>query len=448
MRNEAVRVRLKINDVDSTRLLSAAGARRYAYNWAVAQIVANHEEWKSQEVANVPRPDRVRPLSFFTLVKRWDSTKAEHTPWFGEHSAWTFRYGIRAAALAHQRFLKGGGKVGFPRFKARHRDKPRFTVTDGLRLEAGRVRVGKYGWFPIAAPCKQQARLRRLLARGRGRLMNVTVTRHSDGHWYATLCFERTLVSPAELHTASAGVPVGVDVGLKTAAVVADASGNVVAQLQSSRALRDGLRHLKHLQRDFSRTQKGSANRRKVARRLARAHARVAALRADRLHTFTARLAREHGVVVVEDLAVANMMGNHHLAQAISDQGWGELRRQLAYKTTRHGGVMITAGRFYPSSKTCSECGHVRAKLALSERTYHCPCCGMSLDRDVNAARNLAALGEQHRVSLVLASRVGDRHPGGPSATPVSHACGGGNEPVHVPAGATDEAGTSQPLVA
>lgn len=437
-------MRLDVTNVDATRLLSAAGARRYAYNWAVAQIVANHEEWKAQEAAGVPRPDRVRPLSFFTLVKLWDATKHEHTPWFSEHSTWTFRYGIRAAAQAHQRFLKGGGKVGFPRFKSRHHDKPRFTVTDGLKLDPGRVRVGKYGWFPISAPCRQQARLRRLLTRGRARLMNVTVTRHTDGHWYATLTFTRTLVTPTDTHQAPAGVPVGVDVGLKTAAVAADALGNVVAELAASRALRDALRHLKHLQRDLSRTVKGSTNRRRAARRLARGHARVTAVRAARLHTFTARLAREHGVVVVEDLAVANLLANHHLAQAISDQGWGELRRQLAYKTTRHGGTMLTADRFYPSSKTCSECGQVRAKLALSERTYHCPCCGYVADRDVNAARNLAALGEQHQ-HLVLASRVGNRHPGGPSATPVSHACGGGNEPAAMLAGAPGEAGTSRP---
>lgn len=443
VRNEAIRVRLNVTNVEGNRLLAAAGARRYAHNWAVAQIRANHEQWKTQETTGVPKAERVRPLSFFTLVKLWDATKAEHTPWFGDHSTWTFRYGIRAAARAHQRFLKGGGRVGFPKFKSRHRDKPRFTVTDGLHLEAGRVRVGKYGWFRVAAPCAAQAKLRRLINRKRARLMNVTVSRHSDGHWYATVCFERTLT--AQQTTPPAGPAVGVDVGLKTAAVVATAVGDVVAQLEASRALRDALRHLKHLQRDFSRTETGSANRRKAATRLARRHARVAALRADRLHAFTAALARTHAVVVVEDLAVANMLRNHHLAQAISDQGWGELRRQLGYKTTRHGGVMVTADRFYPSSKTCSVCGAVKSKLSLAERTYRCGTCGVSLDRDVNAAVNLAALGEERQLTLVLVSRVGDRHPGGPSAERAPHACGGDNEPASVLAGVAVEAGTSQP---
>ncbi len=127
---------------------------------------------------------------------------------------------------------------------------------------------------------------------------------------------------------------------------------------------------------------------------------------------------------------------------AISDQGWGELRRQLADKTTRHGGQLVAAERFYPSTKTCSSCGAVKTKLPLSMRTYTCDGCGLVLDRDVNAAATLAAWGERH--PLVSASRVGDRHPGGPSAGALRHACGGDDEPASVPVGVPVEAGTSQ----
>ena len=312
-----------------------------------------------------------------------------------------------------------------------------------MKLEAGRVRIAKYGWFRIASPCPAQARLRRLLTRGRALLMNVTVTQHSDGHWYATVCFEQQIRSRPEQHTAPAGPAVGVDVGLKTAAVVATAGGDVVAELAASRALRDSMVKVKHLQRDFSRTVKGSANRRKAARRLARAHAKVGARRAAALGTFTSRLARNHAVVVVEDLAVANMLRNHHLAAAISDQGWGELAPPIDYKTLRHGGQLVVVDRFYPSTKTCSGCGAVKTKLTLSVRTYTCDSCLLVIDRDVNAAVNLAAWGERHLG--VSASQVGDRHPGGPSADALRHACGGDNEPAHrVLAGVPDEAGTSQ----
>lgn len=442
MRAGAVRVRLDVSDVSAQQLLSAAGARRFAYNWALARIVANHAQWKAEESYGIAKADRTRPFSFFDLVRAWDGAKRECAPWFGEHSTWTFRYAIRAAARAHADFLSG--KTKFPRFKSRNRDRRRFTVTDGLHLEAGRVRVAKYGWFRIAAPCPAQAKLRRLVTRGRARLMNVTVSQHSDGHWYATLCFERQLRSRSEQHTAPAGPAVGVDVGLKTAAVVATSAGTVTAQLEASRALRDSLGKVKHLQRDFSRTDKGSANRRKAAGRLARAHAKVGSRRAAALGTFTSRLARAHPVVVIEDLAVANMLRNHHLAAAISDQGWAELRRQLEYKTVRHGGQVVVVNRFYPSTKTCSGCGAVKAKLPLSVRTYHCDVCDLVLDRDVNAAVNLAAWGERHLANPVSANQVGDRHPGGPSAGELRHACGGNNEPAHrVLAGVPDETGTS-----
>lgn len=430
----SVRVRLDVSNREAQQLLSAAGARRYAFNWALGRVVANHAQWQAEASYGIEKRYRVKPFTFFDLVKQWDAVKREQAPWFGEHSTWTFRYAIRAAARAHADFLSG--KTKFPRFKARHRDRPRFTVTDGLKLEAGLVRVAKYGWFRITAPCRAQAKLRRLLARGRARLMNVTVTRNSDGHWYATVCFEQQVRSRPEDRTAPAGPAVGVDVGVKTAAVVATADGTVVAELVASRALRDAMRKVKHLQRDFARTEKGSANRRKAAGRLARAHATVAARRAHALHTFTARLTRDHGVVVVEGLAVANMLRNHHLAAAISDQGWGELRRQLEYKTQRHGGVMLAADRFYPSTKTCSSCGTVKAKLSLAVRTYTCDSCHLVMDRDVNAAANLAAWAEP--------AQVGDRHPGGPSAESLRHACRGDNEPAPVLAGVLDEAGTSQ----
>ena len=147
---------------------------------------------------------------------------------------------------------------------------------------------------------------------------------------------------------------------------------------------------------------------------------------------------------MVEDLAVANMLRNHYLAQAIGDQGWGELARQLKYKTIRAGGTMLPAPRWFPSSKMCSACGAVKPKLPLAVRTYRCDVCALVVDRDINAAANLAAWGEQQQGPPAAGSRVGDRHPGGPSAQNVEHACGGSNEPAGLAAGAFVEAGTSR----
>jgi putative transposase len=445
----AVRVRLDVTDVQAGMLLRAAGARRFGWNWAVAKIRANADQWAAEATYGVDRADRVRPLSFFTLAKLWTAEKPEVAPWSGQHSTWTFRYALRDAANAPAAFLCG--KRRFPRFKARHRDRARFTVRDGLALKAGRVRLAKYGWMRIAAACPAQAKLRRLLRRGHARLQHITVMRSSDGRWYATLTFERQARVPVEQRTAPTGPVAGVDRGVKTAAVVATATGRVIVELPASRALRDRLRQVTHLQRAVSRSQKGSAGRRRAVARVGRAHARAAGVRADALHGFTARLAREHGVVVVEDLATKNLMANRSLAAAIGDQGWGELARQLQYKTARHGGRLIVADRWFASSKTCSACGAVRLKLTLAERTYRCgdDSCGHVADRDANAAANLAAWGEHTLGICPCVTQAGDRHPGGPSAEPVRHACGGW---VSVAAGQVaavlpDEAGTSRPRV-
>jgi putative transposase len=447
MAHAAVRVRLDVTDVQAGMLLRATGARRKAWNWAVAKIKANAEQWAAEATYGIARADRVRPLSYFALGKLWTAERPVAAPWADAHSTWTFRYALRDAANAHAAFL--AGRRRFPRFKSRHRDRARFTVRDGLQFEAGRVRLAKYGWVRIAAACPQQAKLRRLLRRGHATLQHITVTRHADGRWYATVNYTREARVPTEQRTAPTGPVVGVDRGVKAAAVVATANGQVIGELPGSRALRDRLRQVKRLQRAVSRAEKGSANRRKAVARLGRAHARAAAVRANALHAFTARLAREHGVVVVEDLATKNLMANRTLAAAIGDQGWGELARQLAYKTTRHGGQLIVADRWFASSKTCSACGAVRPKLTLAERTYRCgdDTCSLVMDRDVNAAANLAAWGEHTLGNCPCVTQAGDRHPGGPSAESARHACGGwvsGKAHTAAP-GLPGEAGTSRP---
>jgi putative transposase len=119
----------------------------------------------------------------------------------------------------------------------------------------------------------------------------------------------------------------------------------------------------------------------------------VANARRNLIHETTTMLAKDYDVIVVEDLNVAGMLRNHSLAKHIADASWGEFTRQLEYKTKWYGSTLVKAGPFYPSSKTCSRCGTVKAKLSLDERTYHCETCGLAIDRDVNAAINLARLG-------------------------------------------------------
>jgi len=146
---------------------------------------------------------------------------------------------------------------------------------------------------------------------------------------------------------------------------------------------------LKRLERQKSRRKKGSKNRAKTRKTIARLHAHIANIRKDAAHKFTTYLCKNHALVAIEDLHVAGMLKNHCLAQAISDSNFGEIRRQLEYKSAYHGTHLVLVDRFYPSSKTCSSCGYIKSELSLSERTYICQDCGMVLDRDLNAAINV-----------------------------------------------------------
>ncbi|HEX7160227.1 MAG TPA: RNA-guided endonuclease TnpB family protein, partial [Trebonia sp.] len=183
-----------------------------------------------------------------------------------------------------------------------------------------------------------------------------------------------------------------------------DDAGNLIA-VPGPRPLKAALRRLRRASRAHSRKHPGSARRRRSAARLARVHARV-----DALHQATSMLASRYETVVAEDLNVAGMTRNRKLARAVGDQGFGTLRRMLGYKTRWRGGTLVTADRFFPSSKKCSGCGAVKAKLPLSERVYTCERCGLVTDRDVNAARNLLSLAASGAESLN--AREGTVRPG------------------------------------
>jgi putative transposase len=216
--------------------------------------------------------------------------------------------------------------------------------------------------------------------------------RRDGGRWHVSFTVE---VQRAERTPARPEAVVGLDVGISYLAVLS--TGEVVPNPRHLVAAQSRLRRLgRALSRktgpDRRTGRRPSKRWQRAATRLARSHARVANLRRDGLHQLTSKLTREYATIVVEDLNVTGMLRNRRLARHIADAGFAEIRRQLAYKTTWNGGRLLVADRWYPSSKTCSGCGAVKTKLALSEREYHCQACGLVIDRDHNAALNLAAL--------------------------------------------------------
>jgi IS605 OrfB family transposase len=311
----------------------------------------------------------------------------------------------------------------------------RFT-TGTMRVEPDR----KHVVLPRLGRLKLHESARKLARRldaGTARIMSATV-RRDGGTWHVAFCVD---VDRADRRPARPGCVVGVDLGIKQLAVLSTAE-LVPNPRHLDTAARRGRRLARRMSRRVGpdrRTGQRPSKRWEAARaHLAHAHTRVANLRRDGLHKLTTRLAITYGTVVVEDLNVAGMLTNRRLARHIADASFSELRRQLAYKTAWNGGRLVVADRWYPSSKTCSGCGAVKAKLALSERTYICTTCGLIIDRDLNAARNLATLAAEVGTagSGPVAGRGADRktRPGGPAA--------GKRQPGTAPA---DKTGTAAP---
>jgi IS605 OrfB family transposase len=294
-----------------------------------------------------------------------------------------------------------GQRVGFPRQKTKRHSAMSCRFTTGtIRVEPDR----KHVTLPRLGRLKTHESTRKLARRieaGTARILSATV-RREGGRWFVSFCVEvhRVARTPARPDAV-----IAVDLGITHLAVLS--SGKHVP---NPRHLGSASRKLRRLARRLARRvgsydpvtrsqRKESGRWKRACGARARVQRRVANLRRDGLHKLTTRLTRVYGTIVVEDLNVAGMLRNRRLARAVADAGFGEVRRQLAYKSDWWGGRLLVADRWYPSSKTCSGCGAVKTKLTLSERTYHCTDCGLVLDRDVNAARNLAALAAQFDVA-------------------------------------------------
>jgi putative transposase len=213
---------------------------------------------------------------------------------------------------------------------------------------------------------------------------SASVSLDASQRWHVSLlCEDRTIKHLSKLKTA-----VGIDLGINALATLS--TGEKIPNLQHDAR---EMKRKRRLSRAMARKQKGSKNRNKARIKLARLHAKVADRRRDQMHKLSTRLVRENQVIVVEDLNVAGMVRNHCLARVISDAAWRMLLTFLAYKCAWYGRELVKVDRFYPSSKTCSACGHVVEHLPLDVRKWTCPCCNAEHDRDENAARNILAAG-------------------------------------------------------
>lgn len=334
-------------------LRQAVGVSRFAYNWALA-------EWKQQYQAG-EKPSEAALRRQLNFIKR------QQFPWMRLVPKSVPQQAIKNCGAAFQRFFKKQGR--YPKFKKKGvRDSARFDNGPGtFQFDGKRVRLPVIGWVKL----REELRFT-------GKALSTTVKRVAD-RWFVSVPIEVDM--PEAVRESQAAV--GIDLGVSTAATLC--SGE---KLPGPKALHADLERLQRLSRWHSRKKKGSNNRRKSAMRLARLHARISNVRKDWLHQTTTRLVREFSVIGIEDLNVRGMMANQKLARNIGDIGFHEFRRQLEYKAMLYGADLVTASRWFPSSKICSECGLIAEELPLSTREWTCKCGGFH-DRDINAARNL-----------------------------------------------------------
>lgn len=370
------KVELDLNHAQITACKKHAGCARFAYNWGLARKQA------ARAAGN-------RIPSAMDLHKELNALKATEYPWMYEVSKCAPQEALRDVDDAFKHFFRKvkhnrqgqfHGKCGYPKFKSRNKGIGSFRLTGTIHVfdksiqlpRLGKLRLKEQGYLPIGAKVAQ-----------------ATVSEQA-GRWYVSIQVE----IPGQAPTPALGPVIGVDLGLKTLATVSD--GRAIA---NPKAMHARLKKLRRLSRWHSRTQKGSANRKKAQAKLAKMHAKMAHIREDALHKATASLVaktkpaeKRPAMIGMEDLHVSGMLKNRKLARAIADVGLAEFRRQLTYKAEQAGVQIHVVDRWEPSSKTCSGCGWYHADLHLSDRIFVCQECGLVIDRDLNAARNLELL--------------------------------------------------------
>ncbi|MDP7080384.1 MAG: transposase [Candidatus Undinarchaeales archaeon] len=385
---------LKLNNTQRTTCLKHAGTARFTYNWGLARRIELYEKEK-------------RSTNSIELHRELNRLKVKVYPWMYEVSKCAAQEALRDLDTAFKNFFTG--RARYPRSRSRKRGASSFRLTGTIKVfenaiqlpRLGRLRLKERGYLPTDV-----------------HILSATVSERA-GRWYVSVLVEEEIDVPI-----NGGPSAGVDLGIERLATVSD--GTV---FKNPRSFSRYERKLRRMQRSLARKRKGSKNRKKTVHRIQRVHARIGNIRRDAIHKATSWLARTKSVVVVEDLNVSGMMNNKHLSKAVSDVGFNEFRQQLDYKTEWCGSRLVVADRFFPSSKRCSRCGHVKRRLRLSERTFMCGKCGLRIDRDLNASHNLEKLAVSCTESL-NAREKGKRWP--------SRYCGGETTP--------DEAGIEHRL--
>ena len=383
---KTIRVMLIPNNQQRTRLFQFAGSARFAYNWALEQEKQNYEAGG-------------KFLSDYELRKLFTQLKQEPSKqWLYTISNNVCKQAIKDAVIAYQKFFKGLAQ--HPKFKSRKRNRPSFYV-DPVKIKFTGTHVKLESIAQSKRKSRQRANWFRLAEHDRipttASYSNPRIS--FDGlNWYLTVGIE--CEAPEAVPSTNDGI--GIDLGVKDLAICS--TGHVYKNINKSSRVRRLKKKLRRLQRKISRkyekNKKGGSYQKtrnivRSERRLLRITHRLTNIRTNYMHQVTTELVkREPSFIVLEDLNVSGMMKNRYLARVVQEQKLAEFYRIMQYKCNWHGIRLITADRFYASSKLCSVCGHKKPDLKLSDRIYRCEHCGTVIDRDYNASLNLYHYGQ------------------------------------------------------
>jgi putative transposase len=401
-------------------LKRACGTRRFIYNWGREQWEKQYQAYKREQETLPEQGRTLKPPTAFALKAQFNKIREEVYPWTYDVTKCVVEGAFDDLGKAYANFF--AGRASYPKYKKKGKShesfylsNDKFTVgshwmsipglgrfiVDQRKIEKGRGKLlRKLGTVNLAeklrfvekgkvsTPRKSRHKRKQVICES-VKILGATVS-GEGGHWYVSLQVEIKKQRPP---TPSAVV--GVDVGIKQAAVVSDGR-----RLENQKPLAHHLKKLGKVQRALSKKQKTkdpetgrtvfSNNYQKQRLKVAREHQEIANIRRDIQHKFTTELARTCGVIGIEDLNLLGMMANRKLARAVADAAMGHLLQFLQTKVTNAGGDLFVASRWFPSTKRCSCCGHVKKRMPLRYRTYQCLVCGLVLDRDLNAALNLA----------------------------------------------------------
>jgi putative transposase len=339
----------------------ACGVARFSWNWAIVEWEKQYKEGKKP--------------SGFSLCKQFNAIKEKEFPWVYDSPKDANQTPFSDLQEAYKKWWKaikkGDKRIRKPKFKKKGVRDSFYISNQLIKFDENYVRLPLIGWVKINESL-----------RFNGRIISGTVSREAD-RWFLSINVEIENYKKPKISDNK----IGIDLGLTNTIVTSD---NQV--FQAPKPLKKYQKLLKIRQRSLSRKKKGSKNRLKEIKKVQKAHIKIKNIRSDWQHKITTKLCRENQTICLEDLSVAGMMRGN-LAKSLSDVGLGEIRRMIKYKSEIYGCDLKIIDRWYPSTKTCSNCGHKKDTIALSERVFKCDHCGFQIDRDLNAAKNILAVG-------------------------------------------------------